>query len=443
MFFNRLKRAFETEARDMRNPNSLKLTLVALGLLLIFTLSTLISLAESRGKGFYPDKGFYPKEMKRGYYSNPGRYLVMAYDDSLTISKWRGDLSRAFDQIMKLEERNGRTVLKLPKFQKLSEPILSPSSEGFDSKNVYNVATAIEDGKVFMIYRAESKDETSKECTGRLGLAWSEDGIHFSKLSKPILYPEEDYERVGVEDPRLVKIGDKYLLTYTGYDGKVARLCLAIYKGEKLSDMLRTEEPWKLWEKRGPIFPDFKYVRAEGEASPVDRIEGWTKSGAILPVPLKEGPFKGKYIMFFGDTDIWMAYADDPTDPRSWRYIERPVITIRSDKFDNQLVEPGPPPIMTSKGILLLYNSAGKIEGTDYKGSRYVYRVGAVLLDKRDPRKVIARTDEPLMVPEYQWERWGYVNNVVFLESILEFNGKILGYYGAADRYVGLAILPW
>ena len=191
------------------------------------------------------------------------------------------------------------------------------------------------------------------------------------------------------------------------------------------------------------LLPDFKYVRAEGEASPVDRIEGWTKSGAILPVPLKEGPFKGKYIMFFGDTDIWMAYADDPTDPRSWRYIERPVITIRSDKFDNQLVEPGPPPIMTSKGILLLYNSAGKIEGTDYKGSRYVYRVGAVLLDKRDPRKVIARTDEPLMVPEYQWERWGYVNNVVFLESILEFNGKILGYYGAADRYVGLAILPW
>ncbi len=357
-------------------------------------------------------------------------------------TNWRGDIEKVLDKMLTVVPSEGEIAdIKLPKFRKLDEPILKPSKDGFDSKNIYNMAVAREGNTIFMIYRGESRYETSKECTGRLGLAWSEDGIHFKRLDKPILVPEHDYERQGIEDPRLVKIGDKYILTYTGYDGKVARLCLAVYKGKNLSEMLNSKEPWKLWEKRGPVFPDFHFPVTEGKGSPAKRVDGWTKSGAILPEPLKEGPFKGKYIMFFGDSSIWLGYADDPTDPKSWHYIEKPVFTVRPDNFDNHLVEPGPPPIMTSKGILLFYNSAGKADGKNYKGSELVYKLGAILLDPKDPRKVIARTREPLMVPEAKWEREGYVNNVVFLEGILEKDGKLYAYYGGADRYVGLAIV--
>ena len=96
----------------------------------------------------------------------------------------------------------------------------------WQSKNVLNPTAFVKDGKVYLLYRAQDSAMTS-----RLGLAISEDGIHFKKQPSPIFFPANDtvlkYEwKGGVEDPRIIAMPDSgYLLTYTSYDGKTARLC--------------------------------------------------------------------------------------------------------------------------------------------------------------------------------------------------------------------------
>ena len=304
-------------------------------------------------------------------------------------------------------------------WKKLTRPIMKPNSrpEAVDSRNVYNMATILEEGVVRMIYRAESLSEPAKSMTGRLCLAQSEDGRHFNRWPessdpKPVLVPTESYERMGVEDPRLVKIEGKYYLTYSAWDGKTARLCLATS-----SDLIN-------WEKHGPLFPDY------------GPTNGWTKSGAILPERLKSGPYKGKYIMYFGDTHIWMATSDDLIQ---WKAIETPVFSPREGKFDNVLVEPGPPAMRTDQGILLIYNGAGKFSET---GDKLIYATGQILLDGEDPSKVKDRCEKPFLTVTEAWEEEGYVDNVVFAEGLVKMGDQWLLYYGGGDRVIGLAVAP-
>ncbi len=297
--------------------------------------------------------------------------------------------------------------LKLKPFEKLDEPIMKPREEGFDSRNIYNMATIREHGITTMIYRGEDKSEQPGQCTGRLGLATSKDGVHFDREKEPIIVPEHDYEKRGIEDPRLVKVKDTYYLTYTAYDGDKARLCLA------------TSKDMRKWDKHGPLFPDFPPTG------------NWTKSGAILPEKVKDGLYKDRYVMYFGDTDIWMAFSNDLIH---WTPIMNPVIKTRGDKFDSNLVEPGPPPFYTDKGILMLYNSNGG-DGGEHKN----YNMGAVLFDGSDPSKMLARTDKPILSPTLDWEKYGYIDNVVFGEGMTVQDGKVNIYYGGADRYIGKA----
>jgi predicted GH43/DUF377 family glycosyl hydrolase len=284
---------------------------------------------------------------------------------------------------------------------------MRPSEEGFDSMNIYNMATVREDGVTYMLYRGEDRSEPPGRCTGRIGLATSRDGVNFDREKEPIIVPEFDYEKKGIEDPRLVKIDGTYYLTYTAYDGDKARLCMA------------TSKDLRNWEKRGPLFPDFP---ATGN---------WTKSGAILPERVKEGLYKDRYVMYFGDTNIWMAFSDDLLN---WTPIMKPVIKPRKDKFDSDLVEPGPPPFYTRDGILMIYNSNGG-DGGPHKD----YNVGAVLFDRKDPTKILARTDKPILSPTLEWEKHGYIDNVVFAEGATVQDGRFNLYYGGADRYIGLA----
>ncbi|MGA8525698.1 MAG: glycosidase, partial [Candidatus Sulfotelmatobacter sp.] len=101
-------------------------------------------------------------------------------------------------------------------------PVISPEGEGWESAGTFNPSVVFRDGKIVMLYRAQDKGGTS-----RLGYAESTDGIHFTRRKEPVLSPEEDYEKDGgVEDPRLVRFGDTYYLTYTGYNKKDAQLCL-------------------------------------------------------------------------------------------------------------------------------------------------------------------------------------------------------------------------
>jgi predicted GH43/DUF377 family glycosyl hydrolase len=281
--------------------------------------------------------------------------------------------------------------------------VLAPRGSAWESAGTFNPAVVVRDGKFVMLYRAQEKNGTS-----RLGYAESTDGIHFKRRSSPILSPEGDYEKDGgVEDPRLVQIGDRYYLTYTGYNKKDAQLCLA------------TSQDLVHWDRKGVILPAYK-----GKWN-----VGWTKSGAILPEKIN-----GKYWMYF------LGTAADNTDQTGlasssdllhWaEETNSPVLQKRPGQFDSRVVEPGPAPVVTADGIVLIYNGADQ---------RLVYRTGVAVFDRHDPRKVIYRSDKPLFEPEARWEKEGQVANVVFVEGMVRQQRRYLLYYGGADKYVGVA----
>src|SRR5258706_6431771 len=212
-----------------------------------------------------------------------------------------------------------------------NEPILSPQGTTWESAGTFNPATVLDEGKTVMLYRAQDASGTS-----RLGYAESGDGIHFTRRAEPVLTPEAPYEKDGGgEDPRIVKIGATYYLTYTGYNKKDAQLCLA------------TSRDLAHWERKGVILPAYR-----GNWN-----KAWTKSGAILTTKIR-----GEYWMY------WLGTAEDRTDQMGlsrskdlvhWIEVtQTPVLPRRPGKFDSPVVEPGPPPILTDARIGLIYNGA-------------------------------------------------------------------------------------
>lgn len=289
------------------------------------------------------------------------------------------------------------------RWRKLADPIMSPRPSGFDSRNIYNVAAVSQGDEIHMIVRGEDAAEAPGHVTGRLGLATSRDGFHFEREANPVLVPEQDYEVRGVEDPRLIQVDGTFYLTYSAYDGHKARLCMA------------TSTDMRSWQRHGVLFPEFA------------PFSDWTKSGAILPERLSQGRFKGKYIMYFGDTDMWLAHSEDLLN---WTYEPEPVIRPRLGKFDARLVEPGPPPLRTREGILQIYNSADLATR---------YSAGYALFDLNDPTKLLRRSETPFIEPTRDWEIEGYVPLVVFVEGLVKRDGQWLLYFGGADRHVGVA----
>jgi predicted GH43/DUF377 family glycosyl hydrolase len=288
----------------------------------------------------------------------------------------------------------------LGKWARLSQdPIVSPRGNGFESAGTFNPAVVKKDGKFVMLYRAQDQKGTSS-----LGYATSDDGVHFVRLSEPVLVTETPYE----------KVGDTYYLTYTGYnnidgmgsDHKDAQLCLATS-----SDLMH-------WKRQGVIMPSYK-----GKWN-----VKWTKSGAIVPEKVN-----GKYWMYYladARDQLWqmgVAYSDDLLH---WtEALDHPVLSRRPGTFDAQVVEPGPPPVMIPEGILLIYNGAD---------DKLLYSTGWVLFDKKDPTRVLARAEQPVFAPEKEWEKAGQVPNVVFVEGLVRDGKRWLFYYGGADKCVGV-----
>ncbi|HYC30300.1 MAG TPA: hypothetical protein VEB42_15805, partial [Chitinophagaceae bacterium] len=142
----------------------------------------------------------------------------------------------------------------------------------------------------------------------------------------------------------------------------------------------------------------------------------------------------GKYWMYWGDTKIWAATSDDLIN---WTPEVNTVFGPRAEKFDNDLVEPGPAAMMTDKGILLIYNSRNATWPEIPAGT---YAAGQILMDKNDPMKVISRSEEYFIKPDKDYEMTGQVNNVCFLEGLVHYKGKWFLYYGTADSKIAAAV---
>ena len=316
-------------------------------------------------------------------------------------------------------------------------PIMEPSSAQvficpvakievrWEEKNVLNPSAIVKDGKVYLIYRAQDIEMTS-----RLGLAVSDDGLHFTKQPSPVFYPDSDemkkYEwKGGVEDPRIVESDDgTYILTYTAYDGKLARLCLASSR-----DLLT-------WEKHGLVLKEDKYK------------DTWSKSGAIVS-KLEQGKIvavkiNGKYWMYFGDTDLFMATSSDLIH---WDVVENEetkkmisVLHPRPGYFDSRLVEPGPYALLTEKGILLIYNSSNAANYNDPALPKYSYSAAQALFDRENPFRLIDRMADNFIHPDKPYEKAGEVNNVCFVEGLVYFKNRWFLYYGTADSKIAVAV---
>jgi predicted GH43/DUF377 family glycosyl hydrolase len=282
-------------------------------------------------------------------------------------------------------------------------PVISPRGSGWESAGTFNPAVVVRGNKIVMLYRAQNKQGTS-----RLGYAESLDGVHFERRPDPVFAPSADYERDGgVEDPRLVEFDGTYFLTYTGYNKKDAQLCLATSR-----DLIH-------WDRKGVILPAYK-----GNWN-----VKWTKSGAIVPAKLN-----GKYWMYFlgttADNKDQMGLASS-MDLIKWKEETKlPVLPVREGMFDSRVAEPGPSPLVTPTGIVLIYNGAD---------DKLVYRTGVAIFDPKDPRKLVWRSAEPIFAPENEWEKVGQVPNVVFVEGMVKWGGRDLFYYGGADANVGVA----
>jgi len=297
----------------------------------------------------------------------------------------------------------------------------------WEERNVLNPSVVVKDGKIYMIYRAQDMQMTS-----RLGLAVSDDGLHFTKQPEPILYPGNDsmkkYEwRGGIEDPRVVETPDgKYIMTYTAYDGKIARLCLAI------SNDLQS------WSKLGLVAGEGKYR------------DLWSKSGAIVSEQIGDRivarKIQDKYWMYFGDTDLFMATSDDlihwtiAENAESKKMIS--VLHPRPGYFDSRLVEPGPYALLRDSGILLIYNGSNAANFNDPALPKFTYAAGQALFDRENPFKLIDRMDTNFIHPDKPYEKTGEVNEVCFVEGLAPFKNKWFLYYGTADSKIAVAVYP-
>jgi predicted GH43/DUF377 family glycosyl hydrolase len=353
-----------------------------------------------------------------------GTFLLLAFVSCQSKKTIEADSTWALLPFVKVDSVN---PVLIPGENTFHDPILNQEVK-WDEKDVFNPAAVVRNNKVYLLFRAE--DKIGKFAgTSRLGLAESDDGLHFTKMPAPVFYPDNDTMKIyewegGIEDPRVVEKEDgNYVLTYTAYDGKIARLCLA-----SSPDLVH-------WTKLGLVLTG-KYK------------DTWSKSGAI--VAGKENDkvvaqrINGKYWMYFGDTDLFIASSDDLVH---WTPVEengglKPVLRPRPGYFDSRLVESGPVALLTEKGIVLIYNGMNLDTGGDPAIANGAYCAGQALFDKNDPTKMIDRLENNFMRPDKPYELTGQINQVCFLEGLVPFHGKWFLYYGTADSRIAVATSP-
>ncbi len=361
-----------------------------------------------------------------------------------------------------------KPVIEPNPFYYFTDP-LTQEKTFWDAGHTFNpAATIAPNGDVAVVFRAEDtsgKDEIGGH-TSRLGLATSKDGLLFTVEGAPVLYPQNDDQKSnetpgGVEDPRIVVGPDGlYVMTYTQWARERGEYTVGIATSKNLED----------WTKLGPAF-------GKAENAKFDKLH--YKSAGILTElhngRLQAARLHGKYWMYWGEGHIYLATSPDLVH---WTPIvdaktglPRVVMGPRAAHFDSGFPEVGPPPVLTKKGIVLIYNgknsgtakpdtspsdntgavaskdaSAGSSPALDEQSAGDssippgAYSVGEALFSPSDPGKLLGRTERPILTPVWPYERHGqYAAGATFAEGLVPYQGQWLLYYGAADSVIGVA----
>jgi len=329
-----------------------------------------------------------------------------------------------------------------------ANPVLAPLPTRFEDPmtgkpvawegdNVFNPAAVVRNGKVCLLYRAEDDSGAGVGGhTSRIGLAESADGLHFTRRPAPVLFPANDDQKAddwtgGDEDPRVVETEDGgYVLTYTSWDRKTARLSVATSR-----DLVH-------WDKHGPALALYGHGRFR---------DLYCKSGAIVTRRVGDHlvatRIKGTYWMYWGEGSVHAATSSDLVHWNPLLDAKGDLLTLlasRPGHFDSGLCESGPPALLTAKGILFLYNGKNA-DGTDADPTLKpgTYSGGQALFDAHDPTRLLARGDSYFFTPERPYEKSGqYAAGTVFIEGLVHFQGRWRLYYGTADSHVAAAATP-
>ena len=301
-------------------------------------------------------------------------------------------------------------------------PILVPDkNHSWEAEAVFNGCPVQKGKDIFLLYRAMSRPHYHTTAKTRLmvsdiGIAKSKDGINFYNRKRFII-PEYEWERFGVEDPRVTKIGDTYYIFYTALstyppNANGIKVGLAISKNLKTIQEKHLITPFNA--KAMALFPE--------------KIN--KKMWAILTVNTDKPPSKICLASFNKEEELW----SEKNWQKWYQNFEEYVLPLQRRPEDH--IEVGAPPIKTKNGWLLFYSYI-----RDYFSPKRVFSIEAVLLDLKNPLKVMVRTKYPILVPEDYYERIGYVPNVIFPSGAMIQNDLIYLYYGATDTTCALAFI--
>jgi predicted GH43/DUF377 family glycosyl hydrolase len=276
-----------------------------------------------------------------------------------------------------------------------ANPVLTTvGHHDWENRTCLNCAALFENGLFHLVYRAQG----TADYVSRLGYAVSADGVHFSRLDRPVMVPESEDEAWGVEDPRISRLGDRLYMHYTAYSRRGPRVAVA------------SSTNWITWERHGLPLPDED-----------------NKDSALFPERIN-----GRHaVLHRRPPDIWLAWSDHPNQCH-WAG-HQAIMGPRRGFWDDTCIGAGGPPIRTEQGWLLIYHG--------YDRER-VYRLGVALLDLENPATVLGRAADPILEPLEPWERIGEVPNVVFTCGAAVLDEQVYVYYGAADTRIALATAP-
>ncbi|NOZ82081.1 MAG: glycosidase [Candidatus Micrarchaeota archaeon] len=293
-------------------------------------------------------------------------------------------------------------------------PVLEPHGE---IGAIFNCGATTFKGKFVLIPRVIKKGYEKRPDGGydnyisEVWMAVSDDGKDF-KMKKPLLLPENDFDIYGCEDPRITLLEGEYFITYTAlsapaFSGKGGRVGLASTRDFENVEKHGVIGP-NVSDKNAVIFPEL----VDGKVVVLHRIQPHIQ------------------IMFFDSIDD--LKNNRPVVPWSEYMKNLPKFTLMRNEMEWEFMKigSGPPPVKTDEGWLLIYHAVDRNK---------VYRVGAALLDLENPMRVIARTKEPILEPEEEYEKIGDIPNVVFPVGLVVNGGKAYLYYGAADKTCCLA----
>jgi predicted GH43/DUF377 family glycosyl hydrolase len=310
--------------------------------------------------------------------------------------------------------------------------ILRTTDLEFENEGVLNPAIIKEGNTVHFFYRAVRKGNIST-----IGYCKLDGPLKITtRLIAPLLSPEYDYEKHGMEDPRIVKIDGLYYITYIAFDGKDALGAVATS-----TDLLH-------FDKKGIVVPKITYaqfdeiVRSNNVFIKRYRADYNGADTVVMDKDLVFFPRRidGKLTFLHRiKPDIQIAAVNELTEltPEYWKNylqdLDEHILLMPKYGHEIDYVGGGCPPVETAHGWLVIYHGVNNV------GNGYLYSACAALFDLDDPQKEIARLPYALFSPDQDYELAGDVDNVCFPTGTALFDDTLYIYYGAGDDIIACA----